>query len=99
MKWIEEDGGERTGRTRKRSGSVKGWDWPERENRRKKKIEMDKEWIADVRRELYLRGESLKDLAENIGMSYSYIRQIMTGKVESLNAEEKISEYLKTTIT
>lgn len=74
-------------------------DWPERENRRKKKIEMDKEWIADVRRELYLRGESLKDLAENIGMSYSYIRQIMTGKVESLNAEEKISEYLKTTIT
>lgn len=74
-------------------------DWPERENRRKKKIEMDKEWIADVRRELYLRGESLKDLAENIGMSYSYIRQIMTGKVESLNAAEKISEYLKTTIT
>ena len=74
-------------------------DWPERENRTKKKIEMDKEWIADVRRELYLRGESLKDLAENIGMSYSYIRQIMTGKVESLNAEEKISEYLKTTIT
>ena len=74
-------------------------DWPERENRRKKKIEMDKEWIADVRRELYLRGESLKDLAENIGMSYSYIRQIMTGKVESLNAEEKISEHLKTTIT
>ena len=73
-------------------------DWPERENRRKKKIEMDKEWIADVRRELYLRGESLKDLAENIGMSYSYIRQIMTGKVESLNAEEKISEHLKTTI-
>ena len=60
---------------------------------------MDKEWIADVRRELYLRGESLKDLAENIGMSYSYIRQIMTGKVESLNAEEKISEHLKTTIT
>ena len=74
-------------------------DWPERENRRKKKIEMDKEWIADVRRELYLRGESLKDLAENIGMSYSYIRQIMTGKVESLNAAEKISDYLKTTIT
>lgn len=74
-------------------------DWPERENRRKKKIEMDKEWIADVRRELYLRGESLKDLAENIGMSYSYIRQIMTGKVESLNAEEKISEHLKTKIT
>ena len=74
-------------------------DWPERENRRKKKIEMDKEWIADVRRELYLRGESLKDLAENIGMSYSYIRQIMTGKVESLNAAEKISEHLKTTIT
>lgn len=74
-------------------------DWPERENRRKKKIEMDKEWIADVRRELYLRGESLKDLAENIGMSYSYIRQIMTGKVESLNTAEKISEYLKTTIT
>ena len=74
-------------------------DWPERENRRKKKIEMDKEWIADVRRELYLRGKSLKDLAENIGMSYSYIRQIMTGKVESLNAEEKISEHLKTTIT
>lgn len=65
----------------------------------KEKIEMDKEWIADVRRELYLRGESLKDLAENIGMSYSYIRQIMTGKVESLNAEEKISEHLKTTIT
>ena len=74
-------------------------DWPERENRRKKKIEMDKEWIADVRRELYLRGESLKDLAENIGMSYSYIRQIMTGKVESLNAADKISEHLKTTIT
>ena len=74
-------------------------DWPERENRRKKKIEMDKEWIADVRRELYLRGESLKDLAENIGMSYSYIRQIMTGKVESLNAAEKISEHLKTKIT
>lgn len=56
---------------------------------------MNKEWIADVRRELYLRGESLKDLAENIGMSYSYIRQVMTGKVESLNAEEKISEHLK----
>ena len=60
---------------------------------------MDKEWIADARRELYLRGESLKDLAENIGMSYSYVRQVMTGKAESANAEEKISEYLKTTNT
>ena len=60
---------------------------------------MNKEWIADARRELYLRGESLKDLAKNVGMSYSYVRQVMTGKVESVNAEEKISEHLKTTNT
>lgn len=51
-------------------------------------------WIAEARKQLFIRGESLKDLAKAVNLDYGYVRIIMSGNAESQKAKGKILSYL-----
>lgn len=53
---------------------------------------MDRANIALVRNQLYLQGKTQKDLAEELGMSYGYLRQILQGADSSKKLEKRILE-------
>lgn len=53
---------------------------------------MDRPTIALVRNQLYIQGKSQKDLADELDMSYGYLRQILTGVYSSKRVEQEILE-------
>ncbi len=55
---------------------------------------MKPEWVAEARKQLYMRGESLKDLAAAVGLDYGYVRILMSGNASSDKAKQKICDYL-----
>lgn len=61
----------------------------------KKTYERDRIWIADVKRVLFLKGKTYKDMAKDIGVSYGYIRLVMSGREKGENTIRKINEYIK----
>lgn len=56
-------------------------------------IGIDRTWISAVRTHLYLCGKTQKDMAEDLGVSYQYVRGVMCGKYESEKIIEKIEAY------
>lgn len=56
-------------------------------------MKINKIWISAVRTALYLRGKTQKDMAEDLGVSYQYIRAVMCGKYSSPKIVERIEEY------
>lgn len=56
---------------------------------------MNKVRIAEVRKALFLNGKTQKDMASDIGVSYGYLRLVMTGKENGENTWQKIDEYVK----
>jgi hypothetical protein len=52
------------------------------------------EMIAECRKQLSLRGENLKTLSTKTGISYGYIRLIMSGQRCSETAKTKICNHL-----
>lgn len=52
------------------------------------------EWKAEVRKALTLQGKTYQDIADGIGVSNNYVRQIMCGKKNLQSGIDKISEYL-----
>lgn len=53
---------------------------------------MDRSTIALVRNQLYIQGKSQKDLADELEMSYGYLRQILSGVHNSNRMEKEILE-------
>ena len=51
---------------------------------------MDRAKIALVRNQLYIQGRTQKELAEELGMSYGYLRQIMAGMEHSKGVQDRI---------
>ncbi len=56
-------------------------------------IHISREWIAAVKTALYLQGKTQKDMAEDLGVSYQYVRGIMCGRYESIRLRERIEKY------
>lgn len=52
------------------------------------------EWKAEVKKQLTLRGETLKDVAEALNWTYGYARQIASYRKDAPGAVRKLSEYL-----
>ena len=52
------------------------------------------EWKAEVEKQLTLRKWKRKDLADAVGMSVSYVRNVVCGSVNSRTLAKKISEVL-----
>ncbi len=51
-------------------------------------------WIAEVRKQLAIAGKTQKDLAEEIGLSYQYVRSLLSGSQQSESVQRKICDHL-----
>lgn len=56
--------------------------------------EPNKEWAAEVRKQMYLKGLNARTLSEKVDLSYGYMRLLLSGKNNSMVARRKISKYL-----
>lgn len=52
------------------------------------------EWQAEVKKQLKLQNKSLKDIAETLGWTYGYTRQVVSYKRGVMNAVREISDLL-----
>lgn len=54
---------------------------------------INKTWISSVRTSLFLKGKTQKDMAEDLGVSYQYVRGVMCGRYSSEKIVAKIEKY------
>lgn len=52
------------------------------------------EWVGEVKKKMALIGITQKELADAVGLSYGYIRMILSGRMEHDPARKAICEYL-----
>ncbi len=52
-------------------------------------------WSKEVRKKLIDKDMTITDLAKQIGMSRSYVTDIIGDRVKSQNAQKVISEFLE----
>ena len=57
---------------------------------------MREEWKADVVRDLYKHEITRDELAEEMGVSTSYVNMVLTGARKGTSAESRMKEALKT---
>ena len=55
---------------------------------------MDRKWQAEVRKVLFLNGKTIKDMAGEIGVSYGYLKLVMTGREKGENTRRKVDAYI-----
>ena len=54
---------------------------------------INRAWKAAVKSALYLRGKTQKDMAEDLGVSYQYIRGVMCGINNAPSIIARIEAY------
>ena len=52
------------------------------------------DWGKEVRIKLIEKDMTVSDLAENVGLSRTHVSAVICGRLESVNAKEKICQYL-----
>ena len=52
------------------------------------------EWRAEVEKERCLREMTLKEIAENVNYNYSYVQQVLKGKVVGQPCVDAVSDLL-----
>ena len=52
------------------------------------------EWVGEAKKKMAIIGLTQRELADAVGLSYGYIRMIMSGRMEYDPAKKKICTYL-----